>query len=310
MYADVHTGAVSRCSSDLVAADLRASVALRARRIGLLALWSAGTLCAELVRGRTVMIVRNRVLASLNPSSFRRLAPNLTPVQLERRAVLQDHFHRIEHVHFIERGVASLYARTRADGPVEVAQVGPFGFVGAAAILGSARSPHRCLMHVPGEALRIGVPELLDAMDASPTIRHHLLAYVHALLVQNAQVALCNGRHDVEQRLCRWLLLAADRLDDTVIPITHDMLSMNLGVRRAGVTSLLGLLQKSGAIAMGRATCEIVDGAALERRACECYGIISAEYRHLNARGAYEHVLEDGVPARRDLVEVFSSPGR
>ena len=173
---------------------------------------------------------------------------------LERRAVLQDHFHRIEHVHFIERGVASLYARTRADGPVEVAQVGPFGFVGAAAILGNARSPHRCLMHVPGEALRIGVPELLDAMDASPTIRHHLLAYVHALLVQNAQAALCNGRHDVEQRLCRWLLLAADRLDDTVIPITHDMLSMNLGVRRAGVTSLLGRLQKSGVIAIGRAS--------------------------------------------------------
>ena len=210
------------------------------------------------------MIVRNRVLASLNPSSFRRLAPHLTPVALERRAVLQDHFHRIEHVHFIERGVASLYARTRADGPVEVAQVGPFGFVGAAAILGSARSPHRCLMHVPGEALRIGVPELLDAMDASPTIRHHLLAYVHALLVQNAQVALCNGRHDVEQRLCRWLLLAAERLDDAVIPITHDMLSMNLGVRRAGVTSLLGRLQKSGVIAIGRAACEIVDRAALE----------------------------------------------
>jgi CRP-like cAMP-binding protein len=237
------------------------------------------------------------------------LAPHLTRVALERRAVLQDHFHRIEHVHFIERGVASLYARTRADGPVEVAQVGPFGFVGAPAILGNSRSPHRCLMHVRGEALRIGVPELLDVMDASPTIRHHLLAYVHALLVQNAQVALCNGRHDVEQRLCRWLLLAADRLDDTVIPITHDMLSMNLGVRRAGVTSLLGLLQKSGVIATGRATCEIVDRAALERRACECYGIIAAEFRRLNERGCYDHVLDDGAPARRDPVAVCSSAG-
>jgi len=256
------------------------------------------------------MIVRNRVLASLNPSSFRRLAPHLAPVALERRAVLQDHFHRIEHVYFIERGVASLYARTRADGPVEVAMVGPFGFVGAAAILGNTRSPHRCLMHVPGAALRIGVTELLDAMDASPTIRHHLLAYVHALLVQNAQVALCNGRHDVEQRLCRWLLLAADRLDGTVIPITHDMLSMNLGVRRAGVTSLLGLLQKSGVLAMGRASCEIVDRAALEARACECFAIISAEFRHLNERGCHEHELDDGAPARRDPLVVCSGAGQ
>jgi CRP-like cAMP-binding protein len=255
------------------------------------------------------MIVRNRVLASLNPASFRRLAPHFTRVALERRAVLQDHFHRIEHVHFIERGVASLYARTRADGPVEVAQVGPFGFVGASALLGSPRSPHRCLMHVPGAALRISVPELLDAMDASATIRHHLLGYVHALLVQNAQVALCNGRHDVEQRLCRWLLLAADRLDDAVIPITHDMLSMNLGVRRAGVTSLLGLLQRSGVIAIGRATCEIVDRAALERRACECYGIIAAEFRQLNGRGCHEHVLGAAAPPRRDPVGVWSSAG-
>jgi len=256
------------------------------------------------------MMVRNRVLASLHPASFRRLAPHLTRVPLVRRCVLQDHFHRIEHVHFIERGVASLYARTRADGPVEVAMVGPFGFVGVAAILGNARSPHRCLMQVEGEALRIGVPDLLEAMHASPAIRHHLLAYVHALLVQNAQTALCNGRHDVEQRLCRWLLLAADRLDDTVIPITHDMLSMNLGVRRAGVTSLLGRLQRSGAIAIGRASCEIVDRAALERRACECYGIISAEYRQLYARGCHEHMLDEGAAARRDRPAGLASASR
>jgi len=256
------------------------------------------------------MIVRNRVLASLNPASFRRLAPHLTRVLLPRRSVLQDHYRRIEHVHFIERGVGSLYARTRADGPIEVAMVGPFGFVGVAALLGNARSPHRCLMQVEGEALRIGVPDLLDAMHASPAIRHHLLAYVHALLVQNAQTALCNGRHDVEQRLCRWLLLAADRLDDTVIPVTHDMLSMNLGVRRAGVTNLLGLLQKSGAIAISRPSCETVDRAALERRACECYRIISAEYRQLNARGCHEHVLDAPAPPRRDPVAALSSAGR
>src|SRR5262249_18164586 len=179
-----------------------------------------------------------------------------------------------------------------------------------AAILGNARSPHRCLMQVEGEALRIGVRDLLDAMHASPAIRQHLLAYVHALLVQNAQTALCNGRHDVEQRLCRWLLLAAERLADTIIPITHDMLSMNLGVRRAGVTSLLGLLQKSGAIAIGRASCEIIDRAALERRACECFGIISAEYRQLNASGCHEHALDEDAPARRDAVASLASAGR
>jgi CRP-like cAMP-binding protein len=251
-------------------------------------------------------IVRNRILAGLDATSFRRLAPHLTRVPLARRAVLQDHFHRIEHVHFIERGVASLYARTRADGPVEVAQIGPFGFAGVSAILGNTRSPHRCLMQVPGEALSIAVPELLDAMQALPAIRNHLLAYIQALLVQNAQAALCNGRHDVEQRLCRWLLLAADRLGEAEIPITHEMLSINLGVRRAGVTTLLGQLQKAGAIAMSRASCRIADRPALERRACECYGIIAAEYRALSERGGQGHELGEAGPQWRGLVEAHA----
>jgi hypothetical protein len=47
---------------------------------------------------------------------------------------------------------------------------------------------------------------------------------------------------------------------------------------------------------MGRATCEIVDRAALERRTCECCGIVSAEYRHLNDRGCHHHILADARP--------------
>jgi hypothetical protein len=85
-----------------------------------------------------------------------------------------------------------------------------------------------------------------------------------------------------------------------LIPITHEMLSINLGVRRAGVTTLLGQPHRSGAIAMSRASCRILDRAALEQRACECRAIIAAEYRALSERHA--HVLADAAPPRRDLV--------
>jgi hypothetical protein len=67
------------------------------------------------------------------------------------------------------------------------------------------------------------------------------------------------------------------------------------------------VLQKSGVIAIGRASCEIVDREALERRACECFRIISAEYRQLNARGCHEHVLDEPAPVRRDPPVVLSS---
>ena len=75
------------------------------------------------------------------------------------------------------------------------------------------------------------------------------------------------------------------------------------------MTILLGSLQKSGAIALGRASCEIADRAALEHRVCECYGIIAAEYRQLNEHRRHRHVLADRAPTRRDPVEARGGAG-
>jgi CRP-like cAMP-binding protein len=233
----------------------------------------------------------------MDPGAFDRLRSHLTAVVLQRRDVLQEHNRPIDYVYFIERGVASLFARTRRDGPVEVAMVGRLGFVGVAVVLGTMRSPNRALMGVPGEALRIASHELRRAMDDCPGIRNRLLTYVHALLIQNTQTALCNARHEIEERLCRWLLLASDRLDEHVIPLTHEMLSMILGVRRAGVTETLSHLERVGAVKKARGAIEIVDRAILEQRTCECYRIITSEYRHLINSGQHEHVIELGSRA-------------
>lgn len=104
--------------------------------------------------------VQNCVLAGLAPASFERLRPFLQPVALKRRAILQDYHHPIEYIYSIERGVASLLARTQRDGPVEIAMVGRLGFAGVTAVLGIQRAPDRCLMSVPGYALRIAASDL------------------------------------------------------------------------------------------------------------------------------------------------------
>lgn len=233
--------------------------------------------------------VQNRILAGMPPAAFECLRSHLEPVTLKRRAILQEHNHPIEHIYFIERGVASVLARTQRDGPVEVAMVGRLGFVGVAALLGTTRSPNRCLMEVPGEALRIGAEDLQRVMECAPGVRQHLLGYVHALLVQNAQTALCNVRHGLEERLCRWLLLASDRLDKQTIALTHDQLSMILGVRRAGVTVCLSDLEELGAVIKTRGAVEIADRDLLEAKACECYRIISLEYGRITKSGCHEH---------------------
>ncbi|MBR0777797.1 Crp/Fnr family transcriptional regulator [Bradyrhizobium diazoefficiens] len=246
--------------------------------------------------------VQNSLLAGLAPASFERLRPFLEPVALKRRSILQDYHHPIEHIYFIERGVASLLMRTQRDGPVEIAMVGRLGFVGVAAMLGIQRSPNRCLMSVPGYALRVAASDLRRVAHRTPDIQQQLFNYIHALLVQNAQTTLCSARHSLEERLSRWLLLAADRLDDRLIPVTHDLLSVILGVRRASITTTLAELERTGGLVRQRGGIDICDRAALARRTCECYQIIGSEYGYVNRGGLHEHRIPAGTGLMRSCL--------
>lgn len=233
--------------------------------------------------------VENRLLAHLPVDAFDMLRPHLRRVQLKRQDVLQEPHRPVSKVYFLERGMAIMFADSQRDGRVEVGMVGRFGLVGVPAVLGTRMSTHRCVVEIAGNALQVTSRELRRSMDGHPVLRQHLMNYIQALLIQNSQTVLCNARHELPERLARWLLLAHDRLADDVIPLTHELFSMMLGVRRAGITNALAQLEQASAVRKGRGAVEIVDRAVLERRACECYGIITAEYRRLvNPRGKDE----------------------
>jgi hypothetical protein len=67
--------------------------------------------------------------------------------------------------------------------------------------------------------------------------------------------------------------MAHDRAEDDTYPMTHEFLSMMLGVRRAGVTVAAGALQKAGLIRYGAGHMTIIDRPGLESVSCECYGV-------------------------------------
>jgi CRP-like cAMP-binding protein len=100
-------------------------------------------------------------------------------------------------------------------------------------------------------------------------------------LAQVTQTAACNGRHTVDERLARWLLMAHDRADGDEFVMTQEFMAMMLGVRRAGVSVAIGILQKAGVIghAYGRVT--ILDRAGLEAASCECYGAVQRQFGRL-----------------------------
>lgn len=237
-------------------------------------------------------VVQNHFLATLPPAEFDQLRPFLKVVELRRHAVINETNKVVDAVYFVESGLVSRVARTQADGTVEVAMVGRSGLIGLAVVLGTMVALHRTVVQIPGLALRISATDLQAVMAQTPSIRDHLLRYVQLLMSQKAQVALCNAKHEIDKRLARWLLLAQDRVAGNQLPITHDLLAMMLGVRRAGVSEALAMLEDRGIVAKSRGALKIVSREALKAHACECYKIIDDRFSWQRAMKHYEHRLE------------------
>lgn len=207
--------------------------------------------------------IANKLLNSLPAQDLARLRPYLTRVPLKARRVLHHWSMPIEQVYFVEAGLVSVVARVDREHDVEVWIIGCEGFAGVPAILGAGTPPHRRVVQVDGHALCMTVTDLHQLMDRLPAFRDMLLRYVQAVLSQTSQVGACNGSHSLEHRLARWLLMARDRLSEE-LPLTHEMLSRMLGVRRASVTETVTTLEEIGALRKHRGSIHVVDGEKLE----------------------------------------------
>jgi CRP-like cAMP-binding protein len=164
---------------------------------------------------------------------------------------------------------------------VEVGLIGREGMTGLPVVLGDDRTPHSSYVQATGTAQCMPALDLANAMDKSRSLRDCLLKYVQAFGVQTTHTAICNARSRLDQRLARWLLMAHDRLGTDHMPLTHEFLSLMLGVRRAGVTEALQALKTKGLVAANRGQVTIQDRKGLERVAGTAYGIPESEYRRL-----------------------------
>jgi CRP-like cAMP-binding protein len=145
----------------------------------------------------------------------------------------------------LQRGLAYVIATHRQ---LEVGLIGRDGMTGIAVVLGNGRSPNETFIQVAGEGMAISSDALRNALQQSRSLERALLSYAHAFLNQTSRTALSNGTTTLEERLARWLLMANDRLGGDSVPLTHEFLSLMLGVRRAGVTVALHFLEKRGII--------------------------------------------------------------
>jgi CRP-like cAMP-binding protein len=231
--------------------------------------------------------MKNRLLGAMSAADYGYIAGNSHEIELVRGIDLVSPEEPILDCWFPLSGMVSIIAMTPSGLQTEVGVAGLEGFVDISTIHGGDLSIQRAVVQIPGRALRLKAAKVRAAMVDSPTFSALLLAYAQAFTVQMAGTALANAQFTIEQRLARWLLMCADRVGLTGIVLTHETLSIMLGVRRPGVTVALQHLERLAAIQTRRGSIQIINRDCLLGIAEDSYGAPETEYERLMAETRY-----------------------
>jgi CRP-like cAMP-binding protein len=217
----------------------------------------------------------------LSADDFALLQPHLQTLHVElRQTVIRPH-EPVTQLFFPEGGYVSVVAEN-SGGRVEVGLIGREGLVGASPVLlGAGTAPYHEFVQCPGEMLIIEATAFCAAVDQSPTLRKLMLRYVQTKLIQARQTAFVNAAYTLDVRLARWILMCHDRLDGDEIPITHEFISMMLGVQRSGTTLTVQTLEGTRSIKAQRGRITVRDRERLVALAGGSYGTTEAEYARL-----------------------------
>lgn len=215
----------------------------------------------------------NLLIASLDPSERASWEPYIERVTLQAHDELFNREEALDSLWFPQSGVFSHVVESSTGGSVDVMTIGREGVAGLPALFGVA-APTRVIAHEAASVLRVRIEDFVHLAGSGHPLRGHLDRYAGLLVSSLTQISACNTLHSAEQRLSRWLLRAHDCMQSGEIAITHDVLSLMLGTRRASVTRAAQHLQQRGCIRYERGVLHYADLPELERASCECHAIV------------------------------------
>jgi CRP-like cAMP-binding protein len=173
---------------------------------------------------------------------------------------------------FLTSGLASRVVRATEDLTCDVGMVGCDALIDSRLLLGSAVSTADWILQLPSNGLCAPTGLLQYLFRSSEEFRNAVLANAQQQHDAFTQLACCTARHDADQRLSRWLLVASTLSGSGCLSLRQDFLAQILGVRRSTVSSTLASLEKQRFIRVHRDTIWILKRSGLIEAACECYG--------------------------------------
>src|SRR6202140_1662835 len=221
--------------------------------------------------------IHNKIRLGLPAKEAERLFPKLESGGLKVRLVLQDPGDTLKSAYFPNSGLVSILSVFPDGKCVEVGLVGKEGFIGLPLVAGFRTANTRAIIQIEASAFRVDADTLTGILQQSPALDRRLQQFSQVLAMEVTQVAACNRLHEVNERLARWLLMSADRVDSNCVPLTQEFLAHMLGTRRSSVTVAAGMLEAAGLIANSRGRVDIVDRPRLEEAACDCYQMMRSQ---------------------------------
>lgn len=213
----------------------------------------------------------NGILQHLSRKTLDLLGPHLRSVKLAHGTILHETGEAISFIYFPLSGMVSMLAVLKTGEAIEAGVIGREGFVGGYVGPRGWRAYGHAVMQMTGEAMRINVRPFKKVYDACDDLRILTNGYQAVLYFQAQQTAACQALHQVEARMCRWLLQAQDAAGGDTLHLTQELLSHMLGVRRTSVSGSANKLQQEGLITYKRGVIRILDRKGLEKASCECY---------------------------------------
>src|SRR3954471_14555301 len=227
------------------------------------------------------MLHANAILASLSASDAAALRPHLKATHLHQKTVLYEAGDTIKSVYFPVSAVVSLVVSLATGETTEAAMVGNDGGIGVASALDGKVAMSRAIVQLGGDAMVCDPAAFKGAAMQSETLISRIMRHEQTLFAQAQQSTACMANHEVDARLCRWLLRARDLSGSDHLPFTQEFLAEMLGVRRTSVTTVARTLQEAGMVKYTRGKIEILDVEGLHEGACECYETVREQYNQL-----------------------------
>jgi CRP-like cAMP-binding protein len=181
-------------------------------------------------------------------------------------------------VYIPEDCLVSVLSTTEAGKAVEVLSVGTNGMVGLNALLSDRPSPCWVQTTVGGVAWRVGLRDLRDLVENSPTLARSIYRAINTQTVEIAQSAACNRAHRLDGQIARWILTACDRTSSSQLRLSHEQIAERLAVRRASVSVAIESFVRDGLVKGSRGSLTVTNRGGLRAVACECFAAIESEW--------------------------------